>query len=442
VEAGAQQTLAWLAQRRVAAALKCEPIDWNSCHSWRFEHGRLSHESCGYFTIVAVSVRSSVLELDGLVSLMIDQPEIGVLGFIACECEHGTVWLVQAKAEPGNVGEVQIAPSVQATFSNYTRRHEGAATRYIERMLPEGAVTDCVTDTRQSEHGTLFFRKHNRNVTIVCPLPGEIELDDDWQWASSRTLRALLARDFVVNTDARSVIATTPWRLISDKGYPFLSESGSLQEKLAASYAVKDEADALGRLEALRRATMMASTVLPIDAFPSIARTAHEIVAQVGFSIIRIRPYSVASNRREIAAWRHPLVSRDGHARAVFVVAEREGLMCVFLRFSVEPGFDNIVQLGPSYQSDALLCPPAWLVEAIADPRTKTLVRINQSEEGGRFYKVTATYQILEIPGDTAEDDDRSGVWVTLGALECLALRRSVVTNEARSLISLLLIFA
>ena len=40
-------------------------------------------------------------------------------------------YLLQAKAEPGNINKIQISPTVQATKSNYTRVHGGKEIPYL-----------------------------------------------------------------------------------------------------------------------------------------------------------------------------------------------------------------------------------------------------------------------------------------------------------------------
>lgn len=61
---------------------------------------------------------------------IINQPEVGYLGFIVKEFNGVLHFLMQAKIEPGNVNHVQLSPTIQATRSNYTQVHQGAK-RYI-----------------------------------------------------------------------------------------------------------------------------------------------------------------------------------------------------------------------------------------------------------------------------------------------------------------------
>lgn len=105
-------------------------ICWLDSGQWVLQNGGLRHRTGGFFSVVNAQAR-----FGGRVTLrqpLIHQPEIGILGFLAQHREGGMDLLVQAKPEPGNVGLVQLAPSVQATRSNYLRLHQGKPTPWLE----------------------------------------------------------------------------------------------------------------------------------------------------------------------------------------------------------------------------------------------------------------------------------------------------------------------
>lgn len=66
---------------------------------------------------------------------IINQPEIGFLGFIVKKIQGVYHFLMQAKIEPGNLNVVQLSPTLQATRSNYTRVHKGAIPKYLEYFI-------------------------------------------------------------------------------------------------------------------------------------------------------------------------------------------------------------------------------------------------------------------------------------------------------------------
>src|SRR5450759_4992234 len=61
------------------------------------------------------------------------QPEGGILGLIAREhAAKGVEFLLYAKAEPGNIGVLQLCPSIQSTWSNIRRAHGGKLSPMLE----------------------------------------------------------------------------------------------------------------------------------------------------------------------------------------------------------------------------------------------------------------------------------------------------------------------
>ncbi|MBK6510052.1 MAG: NDP-hexose 2,3-dehydratase family protein [Haliea sp.] len=67
------------------------------------------------------------------------------------------------------------------------------------------------------------------------------------------------------------------------------------------------------------------------------------------------------------------------------------------MRYSVEPGFANCVQLGPSYQSD---CGNPAQVEALPEHTAlPPVLQLRQSDEGGRFMHLVMIYTIYDYRG-------------------------------------------
>ncbi|MFX6218304.1 hypothetical protein ABTF55_21125, partial [Acinetobacter baumannii] len=74
---------------------------------------------------------------------------------------------------------------------------------------------------------------------------------DDHRWAVFDALRPLLLDDFLINTDARSVICTTPWELRAGRA-PFPGED-ALSRALCQSFRAPVRMAALARVDAALR---------------------------------------------------------------------------------------------------------------------------------------------------------------------------------------------
>ena len=144
--------LQWRTDRARDSACSCTPIGFSESGEWALKNGELVRRTGRYFLVVGARTASSVTELDGLCQPFILQSEIGILGFLLQHRDGVSYVLVQAKVEPGNIGYAQLAPSVQATQSNYERVHGGLETVFLDWFLGPrpGIILD---DFLQSEQG-------------------------------------------------------------------------------------------------------------------------------------------------------------------------------------------------------------------------------------------------------------------------------------------------
>jgi len=432
----------WLAERRRSTHLSVRPIPWSKSNEWQFVDGALCHRSGRFFSVVGARVQSSIKWLDGAEFPIINQPEIGTLGFLCNPAGASPRWLVQAKAEPGNQCGVQLAPSVQATLSNAARVHGGRPTTHLDLFRKESGVFE--SDSLQSEQGTRFLNKYNRNAIrrVGCDIePG----GDLWRWYAAEDLRRALALDYTVNTDARSVIATGPWRLIADGGEPFAERKGESEFRrlMRMSYgpavqgSVADIAEPMALLHRLRASNQVACVPCPLTDLREWVIGHDHIRCQSESNEFDVADYEVEAPDREVQRWDQPLV-RSLRQEEVIIFARVVGERLEFLlRGSFEPGFDAAVQFGPSYQS-SIPAPPI-LADIVASGAYVSRMSLMQSDEGGRFIDSRVRYRICELSSDVQPIVDPEGVWVDLAQFEMLCRQSGVVTNEVRSAASLVL---
>ncbi len=77
-------------------------IPWRESREWHYRGGALEHTSGGFFCIVGVEATAA-----GRATLrqhQINQPEVGILGFLLQRRSGAPYLLIQAKTEPGNIG--------------------------------------------------------------------------------------------------------------------------------------------------------------------------------------------------------------------------------------------------------------------------------------------------------------------------------------------------
>nr|WP_274389157.1 NDP-hexose 2,3-dehydratase family protein [Streptomyces taklimakanensis] len=309
---------AWWAERRRAARLTVTPIPFADLDQWGFAPagGDLAHASGRFFTVTGLRRYDAGTAVHD--QPIIAQPEIGVLGILVKRFGGVPHALMQAKAEPGNIGSVQLSPTVQATQSNYTRVHRGAATRHLEHFVGT-ARGRVLVDTLQSEQGAWFRHKRNRNMVVEAT--GDVTEHPNHHWVELEELRRLLRVDHLVNMDARSVLACAPFFRPPDTGDdPFL-------RALARSY--RDPA--VGRhgeqevrtwLNDAKSRCAWNVRLLPLAEVGGWSRTAWELTDDAGrdFRIIAVR---VTAGDREVANWSQPLLAPRGPGLA----ATAEGVL-------------------------------------------------------------------------------------------------------------------
>lgn len=435
----------WLAKKRAEIDMSVQAIKLSDSGEWRHRDGALRHDTGAFFSIEGVTAISALDALNGIEQPIINQPEVGILGFIVTEADHGGFdWLMQAKAEPGNVHAVQLAPSVQATYSNYTRKHGGAATNYLRYFLGEEA--NLLSDGLHSEQGTRFLHKFNRNAISLAPerLPYR---NSNYCWFSAKEVREMLLVDYAINTDARSVIVTAPWRLLADDGKrPFSHAAAEGWPALTPSYSAPAAPDVVARLEAdleaERTRIQVETRFVAIDRLRDWHLADGSIAQADGGGAFRVEYFDVETPIREKTHWDQPLVRSAAKDEVMLVAQERGGVLRFLLRFSHEICLTGGVEIGPSYKAESLLPHPKWLQTLARDHSYKERICAEQSDEGGRFMDSRCVYRVVEIADDVAVPEEPGAHWVTLGELEAIAHTPRLTTNELRSVISLLLGFA
>lgn len=432
----------WLDQRRSETDLDVSAISLNECQEWKKENGSIRHHTRGFFEIAGLRTNSIFSYLDNIHQPIIHQPELGILGFVVASCGLDKYWLLQAKPEPGNVHGVQLAPTVQATYSNYSRLHGGDQTYYLQ-FFTSGAIV-LESDCLHSEQGTRFYQKFNRNAICVVPFPFTC-VTDAFCWHNARMVQQLLLEDYTVNTDARSVMVTGPWRLISSDPTPFMDSAskgwGGLQSSYTAPVPKGLRRDMARRISKMRRAVRLTSQYVDIDELKHWHFTDDALSHSVN-GAFKIGFYNVNAPTREIPVWDQPLLKSSRKDDIILFAQRQRGLLRFMLRFSFEVGLKGGVELGASYKKESRVPLPDWLQEAVDGQVGTVRASIEQSDEGGRFMRSKSRYSVIELPEDFSVEHDAFGFWFTLAELEALCGASKLLTNEARSAISLLLAFA
>ncbi|MBI1265007.1 MAG: hypothetical protein GC187_09765 [Alphaproteobacteria bacterium] len=421
---GAERWTHWLEARTRDSGLELERVPINECHGWSLRDGALVSDTGGFFTITGLVTQAANAPDPAFAGPMIDQPEIGRLGFLIRPAGEGVEWLLQAKTEPGNHQATQIAPSIQATPSNFNRLHGGLPTVFLDLFRQ---ADTSISDGFHSEQGSKFIWKFNRNQIVALPAGADPAPDDRWRWAGSRDLRQLLGLSYTVNTDARSVIATGAWALLGDGAALFRSPC------LARSYAAPIR-PVSRRPEDLLQPIQMNWTRTPLDGLPGRTLEPDRLAGPGGET--EIVCFRTRVRGREVAEWRQPFLTQSHAGEQTLAMRIVNDKAEVFARILHEPGFGGRSELGPTV-TDLYPTPPS--VGCWFDGQETELLAIDQSDEGGRFFRTCVRYRIVLVKGTAAARRLPAGMWLSLSEFEVAARTSGVCTNELRTLASLML---
>ncbi len=201
--------LAWREQQRGSIRFEADLIGLDDVRGWsRDEGGNVRHRSGQFFGVEGVRVESGDLrEVASWDQPIYTQPEGGILGLIARErAGAGVEFLLQAKAEPGNIGVLQLCPTIQSTWSNIRRAHAGKRPPMVEVLTAEAGVR-IIYRAEHNEEGGRFWRKSNENIVAFIDDERVIETDMTmFCWTSLSQIKELALLDNVLSPFVKTIL--------------------------------------------------------------------------------------------------------------------------------------------------------------------------------------------------------------------------------------------
>jgi dTDP-4-dehydro-6-deoxy-alpha-D-glucopyranose 2,3-dehydratase len=207
----ASELLAWLETRRKQVPFAAELIPLREVAGWQqAENGNIAHATGQFFGIQGVRVRSApgVREISGWDQPILTQTEGGVLALICRETTgSGIEFLLQAKADPGNIGYLQFCPSIQSTWENIRGLKGARPPRFAECVEPSEDIR-IVYRSKHNEEGSRFWQKSNENMILFVTDAARLSIDDNtWRWASLSQIKQMMLSDNIVGPYVRTVLA-------------------------------------------------------------------------------------------------------------------------------------------------------------------------------------------------------------------------------------------
>lgn len=426
----------WLMLARRNRTQQSMMIPLESMQGWlrHPQAGTICHTTGRFFSITGLHARHRTgqeeLEWD---QPIIDQPEVGILGILAKRINGVLHFCLQAKEEPGNIGGIQLSPTVQATYSNYTGAHGGGSPLFLEHFIDPPA--DKLLFARlQTEDGGRFLYKSNRNM-IVCAGDelGE-DLPDGFIWLTLRQIATLIrGGDMAINACVRSILSVLIFTCRVGDGHEHECHRGELH-------------DTLQWVDDRRAANHILLRRIGLDQLQEWDMDEKGFFSHRDKRFFRIVGLRVTTGSREVRSWDQPIIQNPAAGIIGLLLRRGNNGVELLMQAKAEVGNRTIVQLGPSvqftqgnYEGSRKLKKPFLYHEFLLEKNYSLIHESRQTEEGARFYREYHLHRILMLPSWAELTIPADYHWLPLSHVIFLLQQGDQVNSCARSILSCLL---
>ena len=194
----------WIRKEKLSNKLFIKKKNKNKLYQWQFDKNLIYNKNKNFFEIKPYAFKQNNKKW---FQPLIHQKEEGILGIIKKQKSDKDYYLLQTKAEPGNINNIQISPTVQATKSNYLRKHGGKKTIFLNYFLGKKKNIKIISSLKLSEQGSRFYQKKNRNILIEAR-KFNTTLKSSFRWLTKENIKYLLKKNNILNMDTISVFSS------------------------------------------------------------------------------------------------------------------------------------------------------------------------------------------------------------------------------------------
>ena len=385
-----QKITKWLKKQEKKHLLKVKIINLSKLNNWKFNKIKIYHQSKKFFQIVGIKVISNFYKNNWDQPIII-QNEVGILGII--KNIKTKKYLLQAKVEPGNINKLQLAPTVQATKSNFSRVHGGNKVPYIEYFLRIKKISRY----NQSEQGFRYFHKFNSNILIKNIK--NIKKKPDFYWFSKKEIKDLICKKNIINMDTLSVLSSVLKKTKKDHPINTKKKINNWLKTFDKKFYIKAKVINFDKLK---------------DWSVNLKNITHK--KKKHFSVIGV---NVETNRREVNNWSQPILKGKNMAFAGFIKTKINNTDHYLCRYILKPGLKksvigctiNTSDISTYFENTSFNSIEKFFFSKEAK---KNIVYDNiLSDEGGRFYKCQIRYIISAINYEKVKKIPKNYIWVS-----------------------------
>ena len=343
---------------------------------------------------------------------LIIQKEVGILGILKKKLKDEDYYLLQAKVEPGNSSGIQLSPTIQATKSNYLRKHGGKKTNYLNFFTKKNKKNRVLSNFRLSEQGTRYLNKSNRNILIDLNKK-KIKKLNNFIWVNKKNLKYLLNKKNLLNMDTISVISCSIKKNKFDKPLNEFSNLLNIIKKVKIKTKVFKKIISFNELKSWK--------IFKDRIFDTKKKF---------FSILFL---NIKSNSREVSQWSQPIISDHYISLNGFLIKEINKTNHYLLNTVQEPG-----QINPKFTSTVSIKNYASSTKTREIKfakffNRKKVIKFINSDEGGRFYKNESHNLISFVSKKDKIILPKNFIWASHNQVVEL-IKKNLLTIEARNL--------
>lgn len=436
--------LQWISELNQATHVEINEISIHDSSFWFYDdyNGEVLNRKRSFFSIKGL--RQFINGRFVNEQPIIIQPEIGYLGIICKKIDGVLCFLMQAKIEPGNANNVQLSPTIQATKSNFTRVHGGKLPDYFT-YFEDSARHQVIYDQIQSEQGSRFYQKRNRNMIML--VEEEIDILPHFRWVTLGQLKEFLKIDNLVNMDTRTVLSGLNFIGLqySEKDLIEIRElmdNNALFASMFTSHAISGVKQVNEKLNHYKMFHDVTNVMVPLNQLVDWEVTEFGIVSRNQMPFM-VKFYDIAISGREVSHWDQPLFCALGQATIGLFTRVENGVRQYLVKLSPEIGCFDKIELGPTVHWE----PTHYLyhddcVEKVfrnyLDLEKNIMTDVLLSEEGGRFYHEQNRNLLIELETNQELELTDEYIWLEYAAINFLIQSNNVCNIQLRNLISLI----
>ena len=201
----------WFNEKRKNSDMEIKEIGINELEKWSVNEktGNINHDTGGFFEVIGVKVSNTFdreVGKKGWTQPIIAKNPGGILGILIKKINGVPHFLLQAKAEPGNIGKLQLSPTLQATTSNLLKAHGGIRPKFSE-YFDNPKKSKIVYAKWQSEDGGRFHLKSNYNMIVEVDANVDLDIPVSFIWVTLYQIKQLLKIENFVGPHIRGIIS-------------------------------------------------------------------------------------------------------------------------------------------------------------------------------------------------------------------------------------------